>query len=98
MLLTTEGILYSIYNQTAMFKNAINYREICYHFSLSLEWTLHFKVIHYHYKGAIWTNKERKKVATTSAAVAKATPPARWRDCYCLLLPNPAATPTAGIG
>ena len=53
MLLTTEGILYSIYNQTAMFKNAINYREICYHFSLSLEWTLHFKVTHYHYKGAI---------------------------------------------
>lgn len=50
MLLTTEGILYSIYNQTAMFKNAINYREIRYHFSLSLEWTLHFKVIHYHYK------------------------------------------------
>lgn len=53
MLLTTEGILYSIYNQIAMFKNAINYREIRYHFSLSLEWTLNFKLIHYHYKGSI---------------------------------------------
>lgn len=97
MLLTTEGILYPIYNQTAMLKNAINYRETRYHFSLSLEWTLNFKVIHYHYKGSIWTHKERKTVATTSAAVAKATPPAGITAPVCCW-PPAAETPTAGPG
>ena len=36
-----------------MLKNAINYREAHYHFSLSLEWTLNFKIIHYDSKGSI---------------------------------------------
>lgn len=71
-----------------MLKNAINYRETHYHFSLSLEWTLNFKVIHYHYKGSIWTNKEKKKVAATSAAVAKAILP------LVLLFLLAAAVPT----